>query len=1169
MKKFLLFLFAMTLFLAGSVFAQWVQTSAVPTAQVRSISINGSNILVGSMKGWAFGPSGGVYYSTNGGTTFTKTAVTPNTSIWSVLLTGTSFLAGSDAGGIHLSTNNGASWTNPLPGKSVRAFASDGAGNLYAAGYPNGVWRSTNNGASWAVVGTPSGNLLSIVVVGSNIFVGANSAGIYRSSDGGTTWTQPLTASTNVWSFTTIGSTIFANSTTGLYSSTDDGLTWTLVSNPGSSWQACPIVAVGTTLLVGTSTGVKRSTDLGATWTDVNTGLTVEVAGLAADNQYAYAGSGGYTLTGVFWRRPLSEMIFASCVNPTIAGVIAGDQVSCGSFDPAITTSTTPASGETGTLEYKWQSSVSPFTTWVDIAASNAATYNPGVLTQTTKYKRLARVTCKLDWTGAVESNVVTKTINPIPSVTPVNPAPICSGTSPAINLSSAVPSTFTWTVGNITGGVTGASASVGNQTTINQVLTNAGPAVGTVQYLVTPTSVTGTCAGATYPITVTVNPITQVSVSIIGQNQVCAGTSVLYAAFPNIPGAHSYQWKVNGTPQGAGNTFSYAPANGNVITCELTPDPLVVCPSVSVATSNQINMVVNTNVTPTISIGTTTSSVCAGGSLNFSATVNNEGGTPPTYRWMVNGITAGTNSPSFTYTASDYLIQTPDVITCELTSTSPCASINPVTSAPVNITVNPILTASVSIAPDANNVCAGTSVTFTPTPTANGGLAPIYEWFVNGSTMGNSATYTYAPANNDAVYAVMTSNSTACLASTQATSADVVMVVNPLPIVTLAAAGPFCIYGAPIQLAGLPAGGTYSGTDVTAGGLFTPLTVGDHVITYSYTNLNGCSASNTTTITVKPRPQLQMTINGVQVTDNHDGVNDLASVSVCNGQNNIIINGGYDLNGTSPANLVKVSRIVTLNNVSVNYFDSGILPISKYGFTFAKNATLNNPALTGTLEIRLMIWLDSNNNYVVDGNECAGDWIVYTVTVNPLPAAAGAIAGNANITVGAGVSGEPYSIGAIANATSYVWSYSGTGVTINTPDPLAGNSVTLDFAADASGGTLSVKGHNACGDGLASTLDIAVTKSAFITTGFDHAGTKTTDLSAYAFRNVEIRIKGQVSRGALATLYDIQGRTIRTKILEEGDLNALETPGIKIGIYILHVNDHGKVQTFKIPVNE
>ena len=38
------------------------------------------------------------------------------------------------------------------------------------------------------------------------------------------------------------------------------------------------------------------------------------------------------------------------CENPTIAGVIATSQSGCGSFDPALITSTSPASGETGDI---------------------------------------------------------------------------------------------------------------------------------------------------------------------------------------------------------------------------------------------------------------------------------------------------------------------------------------------------------------------------------------------------------------------------------------------------------------------------------------------------------------------------------------------------------------------------------------------------------------------------------------------------------------------------------------------------------------------------------------------------------------------------------------------------------------------------------------------------
>jgi hypothetical protein len=93
--------------------------------------------------------------------------------------------------------------------------------------------------------------------------------------------------------------------------------------------------------------------------------------------------------------------------------------------------------------------------------------------------------------------------------------------------------------------------------------------------------------------------------------------------------------------------------------------------------------------------------------------------------------------------------------------------------------------------------------------------------------------------------------------------------------------------------------------------------------------------------------------------------------------------------------------------------------------------------------------------------------------------------------------------------------------------------------------------------------------KAANITTEIDETDEPITKLKAYAFRNIEIRINGYVSGGSVATLYDISGRVIRSMILPEGSSSILPTPGIKPAIYILLVNDHGKIKTFKIPVNE
>lgn len=111
---------------------------------------------------------------------------------------------------------------------------------------------------------------------------------------------------------------------------------------------------------------------------------------------------------------------------------------------------------------------------------------------------------------GSAYSIIVT--VNPKPVVTNPSTKSICSGDNTNISLVSGTPSTFSWTIGTITGGITGASAGSGSS--INQVLinpSNASP--GTVVYQITSTAVAGGCLGDVFNITVTVDPIPNVTV--------------------------------------------------------------------------------------------------------------------------------------------------------------------------------------------------------------------------------------------------------------------------------------------------------------------------------------------------------------------------------------------------------------------------------------------------------------------------------------------------------------------------------------------------------------------------------------------------------------------------------------------------------------------------------
>ncbi len=76
---------------------------------------------------------------------------------------------------------------------------------------------------------------------------------------------------------------------------------------------------------------------------------------------------------------------------------------------------------------------------------------------------------------------------------------------------------------------------------------------------------------------------------------------------------------------------------------------------------------------------------------------------------------------------------------------------------------------------------------------------------------------------------------------------------------------------------------------------------------------------------------------------------------------------------------------------------------------------------------------------------------------------------------------------------------------------------------------------------------------------------TLTGKLNAYAYMNSEIRIEGEVSKDAVATLYDVQGKTVIIRKLSEGSLNVVPTSSVSTGLYLLTVRDGNKSQSFKI----
>jgi PKD repeat protein len=81
---------------------------------------------------------------------------------------------------------------------------------------------------------------------------------------------------------------------------------------------------------------------------------------------------------------------------------------------------------------------------------------------------------------------------------------------------------------------------------------------------------------------------------------------------------------------------------------------------------------------------------------------------------------------------------------------------------------------------------------------------------------------------------------------------------VDPLPVVNAGADSAVCENSAAFNLSGSPAGGSWSGAGVSSG-MFDPFTAtaGTHQLTYSYTDMQGCSNSDPLDYTVHARPNV------------------------------------------------------------------------------------------------------------------------------------------------------------------------------------------------------------------------------------------------------------------------------------------------------------------------
>lgn len=285
-------------------------------------------------------------------------------------------------------------------------------------------------------------------------------------------------------------------------------------------------------------------------------------------------------------------------------------------------------------------------------------------------------------------------------------------------------------------------------------------------------------CAIATPAISNTITltgstPVTPAVSITASATSICAGKAVTFTATPvNEGSAPRFEWYINGASIGANSsTLTYTGLKDNdKVTVVLTSS--VGCKTAATATSEPITITVSPMAKPQITITASATDICPDTKVYFTATTVH-GGPTPQILWS-----DGTRGPEM---SSSYLKDGDEVYAHLTTSLTTCVADTDmgVMSNKIRMRVTNSVVPAVTIVASKNDICTGTNVTFTATPT-NGGSAPAYQWQVNGANAGtNAAGFSSASLSNGAIVKVLLTSSLACASKDPVSSNAVTMIVS------------------------------------------------------------------------------------------------------------------------------------------------------------------------------------------------------------------------------------------------------------------------------------------------------------------------------------------------------------------------------------------------------
>ncbi|KIQ21105.1 hypothetical protein RT99_12350 [Flavobacterium sp. MEB061] len=336
---------------------------------------------------------------------------------------------------------------------------------------------------------------------------------------------------------------------------------------------------------------------------------------------------------------PVTITITPETVGGTVTG---GTTINSGETSGLLT-----LSGHTGFV-LKWQSAVSPFTTWVDIA-NVSSIYFSEALTETTQFRAVVRSgNCEI-----VNSDPTTVTVEDLPTISGLSSDNVCFSSNPQsilLNYTETTGSPVTYSIAwdsfalvhftNVTDAVLPPGAIT--------IPVAAGTPVDDYSGLLTVKNANGDVSiGTAFTVFVNEKPTitTNGTISPVFTSTNSQTTSLAYTAVTGNPTGYSINWDVFSTNSPIDNQgltpFTFAPGGGVINTIEISPNipegsyvGLLTIYSGTCKTDLAVTIIVNDAVVPpTITLAESTNTVCSsndlqGTALSYSATT----GSPVSY---------------------------------------------------------------------------------------------------------------------------------------------------------------------------------------------------------------------------------------------------------------------------------------------------------------------------------------------------------------------------------------------------------------------------------------------------------------------------------------------------------------------------------------------------------